>query len=400
MDAFFAQIEQKENPALRGKPVLVAGSPSTHSVVTAASYEARPYGIKSGMALFQAKKLCPHAIVVPGNQSKYLRYSKKFIDSCRQFSDLVEYYSVDEAYLDVTNCTQLFGPPEEIARKLKNEIKKRTGLTSTVGIAENKLLAKMAAKRNKPDGIGALTMEDVKKILWHLPVNELPGVGSRYTKHLENFGITTIGRLADFPVGILKEKFGVYGEFLHQMANGRDTSPVDPHSHDYVKSMGHSITNAHDLETQEEIETVLLYLSDKVARRLREEKLAGKTITFVLRTSDFITSSRAKTLSTPTLSPQVIASQAFKLYKQHFNGQKARLLGVSVSHLCHAENAQLTLFGNDIKIQKLFFAVDAIRKKYGEHVLTFAALLPLYKEGDKLSKKVGVFLTSQQKAAS
>lgn len=400
MDAFFAQIEQKENPALRGKPVLVTGSPSTHSVVTAASYEARPYGIKSGMALFQAKKLCPHAVVVPGNQSKYLRYSKKFIDSCRQFSDLVEYYSVDEAYLDVTNCTQLFGPPEEIARKLKNEIKKRTGLTSTVGIAENKLLAKMAAKRNKPDGIGALTMEDVKKILWHLPVNELPGVGSRYTKHLENLGITTIGRLADFPVGILKEKFGVYGELLHHLANGRDTAYVNPNAHDITKSMGHSLTNARDLETHEEIETVLLYLSDKVAQRLREEKLAGKTITLVLRASDLITSSRAKTLSTPTLSPQVIASQAFKLYKQHFNGQKARLLGVSVSHLCHVENAQLTLFGNDIKIQKLFFAVDAIRKKYGEHVLTFAALLPLYKEEDKLSKKVGVFLTNRQKAAS
>ncbi len=400
MDAFFAQIEQKENPALCGKPVLVAGSPSTHSVVTAASYEARPYGVKSGMALFQAKKLCPHAVVVRGDQDKYLRYSKKFIEACRQFSDLVEYTSVDEAYLDVTNCTRLFGPPEEIAKKLKSEVKKRTGLTCTVGIGPNKLLAKMAAKRNKPDGIGALTKDDVRKILWRLPAHEIPGIGTKYTKHLENLGITTIGRLANFPVTVLKEKFGVYGEFLHHLANGRDTSLVDPHAHDVVKSMGHSITNARDLETPEEIETMLLYLSDRVACRLREEKLAGKTITLVLRTPDFVTASRAKTLSTPTLSPQMLASSALKLYKQHFAGQKARLLGVSVSNLCDANNAQLSLFDRDIKIQKLFCAVDAIREKYGSHALTFAALLPLYNEGCRLSKKVGVFLTSRQKAAS
>lgn len=396
MDAFFAQIEQKENPALRGKPVLVAGSPSTHSVVTAASYEARPFGIKSGMALFQAKKLCPHAVVVRGDQDKYLRYSKKFIEACRQFSDMVEYSSVDEAYLDVTHCTQLFGPPDEIAKKLKSEVKKRTGLTCTVGIGPNKLLAKMAAKRNKPDGIGALTKDDVKNILWRLPAHEIPGVGTKYTKHLENLGITTIGRLANFPVTVLKEKFGVYGELLHHLANGQDTASVNPNANEIIKSMGHSLTNASDLETPEEIADMLLYLSDKVAQRLRAKKLCGQTITLTLRTPDYFTVTRAKTLHAPTISPQVIASEAFSLYKKYFDGQKARLLGVSVSHLFPLNPSQLSLFDRTLKMQKLLFTVDSIRKKYGSESIAFAPVLHLFGR-KKPPQKVGVFLTGEQK---
>lgn len=396
MDAFFASIEQKENPQLRGKPVLVAGSPSTHSVVTAASYEARPYGVKSGMALFQAKKLCPHAIVIAGNQEKYLRYSQRFIDACRQFSDLVEYYSVDEAYLDVTGCTQLFGTPEDIARKLKKEVKKRTGLTCTVGIGPNKLLAKMASNLNKPDGIGTLTKENMKEKIWHLPASKIPGVGSKYTKHLENLGILTIGQLANFPVSVLKEKFGVYGEHLHHLANGRDASFVNPNAHDIIKSMGHSLTNARDLETGEQIANMLLYLSDKVAQRLRAKKLCGQTITLTLRTPDYLTATRAKTLHAPTITPQVIASEAFGLYKKYFSGQKARLLGVSVSHLFPLNPSQLSLFDRTLKMQKLLFTVDAIREKYGSESIRFAPVLYMFGK-KKPPQKVGVFLTGEQK---
>ncbi len=411
MNAFFAQVEQRHNPILAGKPIMVSGNPITKAVVAASSYEAKAYGVKSGMSLWEARKLCPKIIPVEGNPDKYLDHCKRIVQICREFTDLVELYSIDEAYLDITGVQSLFGSPQEIACKLKKRIKEELSLTCSIGIAPNKLLAKMASGWKKPDGLTIVYPHQIPKIIWHLPVEELFGVGERLKSRLERLGITTIERLAKFPQNILKKMFGTCGEILHQFAWGIDDTPVAPENSLVIKSIGHSYTLPANTDDMNTIKWFIFWLSDRVARRLRKENLAGKTISITVRGEDFSAFSRSKTIFEPTIQSEKISEIAIQLFEENYkklmHNKKVRLLGVSVSNLFSTENIQLTFFGDLEKTFTLHKAIDKIKDKYGDDSIKYASLLvpPKFsntpcgeKNGDSaILKKVGCFLTKSEK---
>ena len=377
MDAFFASVEQKERPWLVGKPVVVGGDPQKrHGVVTAASYVAREYGIKAGMPLVTAKRLCPHAIFLIGTDGdKYEYMSSRFMRIFYQFTPEVEPYSIDEAFLDITGCERLFGPPVQLAKRLKEEIKRQLGLSCSVGIAPNKLLAKLASSLNKPDGLTLIPRDKIKETLNPLKVTELSGIGDKTARILFSLGIHTLGELASYPVEVLKRKFGKNGEWLHLVANGIDHSPVISQSI-IEKSMGHERTLPEDISDPEEINSVLLALCDMVARRLRQKRFVGRTITLRLRYSDFVSLTRSETIARPTDSEHVIFRVAQTLALGAGSGvRRVRLLGVSVSHLTkdgQSQQMSLPLVDYIDKRKKVYSVMDRIRDRFGEESIRWA----------------------------
>lgn len=379
MDAFFASVEQKERPWLVGKPVVVGGDPQKrHGVVTAASYAAREYGIKAGMPLFTAKRLCPHAIFLIGtDQDKYEYISSRLLRIFYQFTPEVEPYSIDEAFLDITGCERLFGPPVQLAEKLKEEIKKQLGLSCSVGIASSKLLSKLASSLNKPDGLTLIPKDKIKKILSPLEVTKLCGIGGKTARILFSLGIHTLGELASYPVEVLKGKFGKNGEWLHLVANG-----IDPANGGVIsqtipeKSMGHERTLPQDIADPEQISSVLLALCGMVARRLRGKGFVGRTITLRVRYSDFVSLTRSETIAHPTDSEHIIFRIAQKLALGVASGiRRVRLLGVSVSQLTKdGQSQQISLpFVEYIdKRKKIYSVMDKIRDKFGEESIRWA----------------------------
>lgn len=397
MNAFFAQVEQRCNPQLIGKPVLVGGNPTTRTIVTAASYEAKARGVKTAMSYFEAMRLCPDAVIVEGNQDKYLSYCRRLAGIFREFTDLVEVFSIDEAFLDLTPVLRLWGGgPEEIGRAIKRRVREELGLTCSVGIGPNKLVAKMAADWQKPDGLVIVRPEELPEILWPHAVEEIVGVGSRMKKHLNALGITTIGRLARYNVEILKRRFGVGGEWLHQRANGIDPSPVDPDASVPVRSMGHSYTLPHNTEDPETIRWFIFWLADKVARRLRRENYRARTVTLVVRSPDMFTFGRALTLPEPVCSGHELADAAMELFHRHVPERaQVRLLGVSASGLVPADHYQLSLQSDMVRTEALLHAVDRIKDKFGDDALTFATLMRPQRA--LIMPKVGFFLTTKEK---
>ena len=379
MDAFFASVEQKDRPWLVGKPVVVGGDPQKrHGVVTAASYVAREYGIKAGMPLFTAKRLCPHAIFLIGtDQDKYEYISSRLLRIFYQFTPEVEPYSIDEAFLDITGCERLFGPPVQLAEKLKEEIKKQLGLSCSVGIASSKLLSKLASSLNKPDGLTLIPKDKIKEILSPLEVTKLCGIGGKTARILFSLGIHTLGELASYPVEVLKGKFGKNGEWLHLVANG-----IDPANGGVIsqtipeKSMGHERTLPQDIADPEQISSVLLALCGMVARRLRQKRFQGRTITLRVRYSDFVSLTRSETIAHPTDSEHTIFRVAQKLALGVASGiRRVRLLGVSVSHLTKdGQSQQMSLpFAEYIdKRKKIYSVMDKIRDKFGEESIRWA----------------------------
>ena len=410
MDAFFASVEQKERPWLEGKPVIVGGDPQKRrGVVSAASYPARKYGIGAGMPLALAKTLCPHAtFIILTDMEKYSYISSQLVKIFYHFTPVVEPFSIDEAFLDITGCQKLFGEPSQIAQKLKNEIKNEVGLSCSVGIAPNKLLAKLASSLNKPDGLTIISKDRVKDTLYPLKVGKLWGIGEKTSKVLSKFGIRTVGDLASYPVEVLKNQFGKVGEWLHLIANGIDDSAVLVKS-PLEKSMGHEHTLPKDTKDPDEIFSVLLSLSTMVARRLRQKRFQGRTVTLKLRYSDFVTLTRSETIPKPTDSEHKIYQVAKKLVlNQHDSGlgyglktqnsclkpqgtevgaqnscldlgiRKARLLGVSVSNLIgHESSSQTSLPFPEYydKKREVYSATDKIKDKFGEDSLTWATSL-------------------------
>ena len=371
MDAFFASVEQKERPWLAGKPVIVGGDPKKRcGVVSAASYAAREYGIRAGMSLFAARRLCPQAVFLIGiHGDKYEYVSSRLVKIFRQFTPQVEPYSIDEAFLDITGCERLFGPPLALGKKLKEKVREELGLSCSVGIAPSKLLAKLASSLNKPDGLTVIPREKIKETLDPLEVSDLCGIGHKTAKVLSSLGIHTAGELASYPVGVLKEKFGIVGEWLHLMANGIDCSPVIPGSVP-DKSMGHSRTLPQDIDDPQQIGSILLWLSSLVARRLRQGGFKGRTITLRMRYSDFFSLTRSETIPRPTDSEHVIFKVALKLALGLVSGiRKVRLLGVSVSQLKREEESlqiPLPLVEYRDKREEVYWAMDQIRDKFGE----------------------------------
>ena len=261
MDAFFASVEQRVNPALRGRPVAVCGA-NARTVILTASYEARAYGVKTGMMLHEAKALCPGLILVPGDHARYTDICRQLVAICRDYTPAVELFSVDEAFLDVTDSLALFGGAEAIARAIKARVRGELGLTASVGIAPNKLLAKLASGLNKPDGLVMVAPPDVPALLERLPVQELCGIGPALTRQLAELGIATCGALGRAPLYLLTARFGVIGRTLSAMGRGEDDAPLVPiEAEPEAKSVGHSMTLERDVRTPAELERTLLQLS-------------------------------------------------------------------------------------------------------------------------------------------
>ncbi len=276
MDAFFASIEQATNPSLVGKPIAVVGS-KKRTVIVTSSYEARKLGVKTGMTATEGKRACPELILVPGNNRRYIDASVRILAILRDYSPDVEVFSIDEAFVDVTGSLRLFGGADRIAREIKRRIADDLHITCSVGVAPNKLVAKLVSGFVKPDGLTIVTEPEIAPLMEPMPIEEICGIGSRLGKTLKGLGITTCGELGRYPVSVLKDKFGVVGERLHWMGLGVDETPIVPlGQEDAAKSIGHSMTFPYDVDDEAGIHRYLLLLSAKVGRRLQEGALLGQ----------------------------------------------------------------------------------------------------------------------------
>lgn len=369
MDAFFASIEQRDNPFYRGKPVIVGADPEGgegRGVVSSCSYEARKFGVRSAQPISQAFRRCPEGIFLPANMSKYQEASQEIFEILRRFTSEVEQVSIDEAFLDISGSLILFGGLHEIGKKIKSTIKEETGLTASLGIAPNKMAAKIASGLEKPDGLVIVTEKQLLNFLHPLPVEKLWGVGEKTRQILKQLGIKTIGDLSQWKGEDLVKIFGKNGYRLWELSRGIDRREVETAKE--IKSMGKEVTFEKDTADKEEIEGALLQLSEKVSRELRKEGLGGRTITLKIRLKDFTTFTKAKTIPEPTNFTNIIYQKAKKLLEDfELREKKVRLVGVKVSNL-ESSSRQLSLF-KDEKKEKLYQAVDKIKNKFGEEII-------------------------------
>jgi DNA polymerase-4 len=379
MDAFFASVEQRDNPSLRGKPIAVTGG-GERTVITTSSYEARAYGVKTGMTTYQAKRLCPDIILVVGNNQKYAEICTMLEEICLRFTPGTETYSIDELFLDITGSHHLFGGPEQLARSIKDTVKNELGLTCTVGMGPNILIAKLASDLAKPDGFRWIGEEAVPVVLETLPVKKLWGIGSHTEEKLRAMGITTCGELGRTSLSLLTERFGVIGEQLKAMGNGKMERPIEVAAPD-PKSIGHSITFPKDLWKREELTSCLLRLSERVGRRARRYGHKGKTITLTVRYADFKTFTKQTTLPAYTNDTGEIYRSAVAILDGIRLRKSVRLLGISLSNI-GKDGEQMTLFQENDREKKaaLTKAVDTVNDKFGEHAVTFASTITQEKE--------------------
>jgi len=379
MNAFFASVEQQRNPELRGKPIAVVGRGRT--VVTTASYEARACGVKTGMNSWQARQACPQIIFVIGDNRTYTHTSTEIMKMLHDYTPLVEVFSIDEAWLDVTGSLAIFGTAENIACLLKDRIRHRFGLTCSIGIAPNKLLAKLASEMKKPDGLTLIRPADVSRILEQLPVGELCGVGSKMARQLLLLGIKTCGELGRCPLERLTRRFGIIGERLQQMGQGRDNSPVVPAEEQAeVKSVGHSMTLDRDISSRKEILPYLLQLSEMVGRRARRYGVAGKTVHLTVRFADFSTLGRQQTRREHTNQSDVIFTEAVGILDSLALAQPVRLLGVRITNLCY-RRLQLPLFADERRKVLATAAMDEVNERYGSFAVTYGSVLDNEEKG-------------------
>jgi DNA polymerase-4 len=381
MNAFFASVEQQANPALRGKPIAVIGS-AKRTVITTCSYEARAYGVKTGMNVWQARQKCPDIILVIGDNRKYTWTSSQIIKIFLDFTPLVELFSIDEAFLDVTGSLGIFGSAERIACLIKARIRHAFGITCSIGIAPNKLLAKLASDMQKPDGLIVIKPEKVAEVLERIPAKDLCGVGGKTARQLALYGIVTCGDLGRFPVSTLKRRFGIIGEQLSRMGRGIDNSPVIPvEESDPVKSVGHSMTLERDIEERREILKHLLQLSEMVGRRARRYNVWGKTVTLSIRYADFDTwAGKQETLTHYINDSEEIYRAAVAILDSIVLMQPVRLLGVRISNLRYESN-QLPLFPEERKKALMVGTMDEVNDRYGDFTMTFGSLLDEKEKG-------------------
>ncbi len=373
LDAFFAAVEQRDRPELRGKPVIVGGGgPNDRGVVSTASYEARAFGVHSAMPLRQAGRLCPQGIFLPVDGAKYQAASKGVMAVLRRFTPLVEPISIDEAFLDVTGSRVLFGDGEAIGRRIKDEVKAAVDLTISVGVATTKLVAKIASDLRKPDGLVVVEPGDEATFLAPLEIRRLWGVGEKSATVLREYGVRTIGDLAALPDDLLVRRFGKHGASLSQRARGLDDDPVG--DRDSAKSIGHEHTFDVDTSDREQIERTLLAMSEGVAGRLRDSGVKATTITVKIREATFRTITRQRTLPDATDLTDPIFRTALDLARPEVRGLRIRLLGVTASGL--GEREQMSLFAaDDPRRRKVTEAADAVRHRFGERAITRARLV-------------------------
>jgi DNA polymerase-4 len=378
MDAFFAAIEQTIQPGLKGKPVIVGGKPESRGVVSTCSYEARNYGVHSAMPMKEAVRLCPDAVFIDTSGDKYSYMSMQVISILNQYTPAVEPVSIDESFADITGIFERHRGIENLIGNIKRDIRDATGLTASVGVAPNRFVAKMASSLNKPDGLTIIEPLQVKPFLWGMPVEHLWGVGPKAADSLRKKGINTIGALANTPEVNIKAMFGIMGKALHRMANGDGGVEVRlSHEKSDTKSMGHEHTFAHDTNDSKIILGLLLYLSDRVSRRLRQSEYVGKTVTLKLRRSDFQRITRAVSLNRYIDNEQEIYRISRKiLLDNYFLEKPIRLIGVGISNLKKRtdDNQELNLIDYDPirKREELDKVLDDLRDKHGEESIFFA----------------------------
>ena len=376
MDAFFAAVEQRDNPTLKNKPVIISGN-SKRSVVATASYEARKFGIGSAMPVFQAKQKCDHLIIVPGNMKKYRADSKKIMEIMSHFSPLVEQVSIDEAYVDIEGCERLFGSPEDIARTIKKQIYNELSLTCSVGIAPLKFLSKIASDMNKPDGITIIKRSQVKDVVFSLPIQKVPGIGKNTMKIMKILQIKTLGDINKFSLPILTRKFGKMGQKLLELSNGIDPSKVETN---YTrKSISSETTLLKDIFDFETIKQMILDRSQIVGRELRKKNLVCENVVIKLKFSDFSQITRSKKLDTSICSSSAIFNEALSLYKKIQLKKRIRLVGVGVTALKDKNTPVQMQLIQDLDRQKKQWesvdsAVDSISEKFGTHIIKKASL--------------------------
>ncbi|MBF7083028.1 DNA polymerase IV [Desulfallas sp. Bu1-1] len=372
MDAFFASVEQRDNPELRGKPVAVGGKPEHRGVVAAASYEARKFGVRSAMPMATAIKLCPGLIVAPANHKKYREVSSSVMDIFHYYTPLVEPLSLDEAFLDVAGSERLFGSPVEIGAEIQRRIKNELQLSASVGIGPNKFIAKLASGYKKPGGFTVIPQEKVLDFLSPLPVEKMWGIGDKTAESLKRMGIKTIGQLRALPLKLLEEKFGKHGKLMCDFARGEDPRPVEPQRE--VKSMGKEVTFAGDVANLEELRQTLRELAEKVARRLRRENLKSGSVTLKIKYPDLRLITRTENLPEPTNLAGVIYRTASRLLDKHCK-PPVRLIGITCGKL--TGERYIALFRDEklVNEEKITLALDKLRDRYGEDVVKVASLL-------------------------
>jgi len=378
MDAFFAAVEQLDNPQYRGKPVIVGADPKGgrgRGVVATASYEARKFGVFSALPISQAYRRCPHGIYVRGRGKRYSEVARRVMRILDDFTSIIERVSIDEAFLDITGSLDLLGGAETIGRDIKSRIKEELGLTASVGIAANKFIAKIASDLDKPDGLVIVPAGSEVEFLHDLPIAKLWGVGKKTEERLLGMRIETIGQLAAQDEKLLTQRFGKWGHALWNLSHGIDNRPVVTGS--MRKSISQERTFDEDVADEEEIEKTLFALAEELSRLMRKESLKGKTIQLKVRLEDFTTFTRSRTLSNFVDSPQILRAVAIELYRKLDKKQKrVRLLGIGVSKLTSVTGEQLSLFEQESPLSsRVTDLLDTLEEKFGKRVLTRAALL-------------------------
>jgi DNA polymerase-4 len=368
MDAFYASVEERDNPSLVGKAVIVGGSAQGRGVVSAANYEARKYGVHSAMASGRAKRLCPHAIVIKPRISYYAEVSRQIRDIFEQYTPLVEPLSLDEAFLDASGSEAIFGPSAEIGQTIKRRIRAELNLVASVGVAPNKFLAKIASDLRKPDGFVVVEPDQVQTFLDPLPVGRLWGVGKVRGQIFDRWSIRTIGQLRQLPLETLNHLFGSAGEHYWHLAHGIDHRRVVPDRE--AKSISNETTFAEDIDDVELLRAWLVELVEQVGRRLRRHEIKGRTVELKVRFSDFKTISRSLTLPEPTNITQELLEAGVELLTQRLPARHlpVRLLGFGVTKLDDSGRTQQQLFDQPDRErnQELDRVADQITAKFGK----------------------------------
>lgn len=385
LNAFFASVEEVRNSELRKYPVAVCGNPENrHGIILAKNEKAKKFGVKTAETIWQAQKKCPGLVLVSPHYKDYAKYSRIVNDIYLRYTDLVEPFGIDESWLDVTGSAHLFGTPREIADELRRVVKSETGLTISVGVSFTKAFAKLGSDYKKPDATTVITRENYKDIVWKLPVTDLLFVGKSAKKTFERLGISTIGELAASSKESISSLLGKTGETIHDYANGIDLSPVQSaFAETDPKSIGRGTTFPHDLTEISDIRTGITVLSDDVAARLRKKHLMANVVTLTVRDPNFKTTSRQKTLSSPTHLEHDITEACMELYMRYYATRRSpvRMLTVTVSSLVDEDTAgllQFSLFGDDEiheKAERIELAIDKIRNKFGRGAMKKGSFL-------------------------
>lgn len=371
MNSFYASVEMAFDPSLKGKPLAIAGNPEERKgIVVTSSYEARKYGVKTTMPLFEARRLCPNLIVMRPNFERYRTASKEMFKILADVTDMVQPVSIDEGYMDVTECAEQGSPPE-IAERIQSRIYEELDLPCSIGIAPNKFLAKMASDMKKPMGITILRKRDLPTKLWPLPIGEMHGIGEKTSQKLKRLNIETIGDLANQPVLDLKRLLGINGERLQNRANGIDDRPVDPEAVHEFKSIGTSTTLAEDTTDDTEVRTVLRKLANKVEARMKNKEVLAKHVQLMIRYHDRKTITRSKQLKDYIEKSDDLFTVAMQLFDDHWNQVPIRLLGITASDFAEKSEItqQLDLFSFEqyAEKEKLYKAIDNLTEKYGSN---------------------------------